>query len=38
MEQTIYTPEEWKKIERLALQEGKVCKSVKSAKKYLKSL
>ena len=35
---TLYTKEEWAKIEELALQKGKTCKSAKSAKKHLDSL
>ena len=37
-EKTPYTKEEWAKIEELASQKGKTCKSAKSAKKYLSSL
>ena len=35
---TPYAKEEWAKIEELASEKGKTCKSVKSAKKYLGSL
>ena len=35
---TPYTKEEWAKIEKLASRKGKICKSVKSAKKYIDSL
>ena len=35
---TPYTKEEWTKIEELASQKSKTCKSAKSAKKYLDSL
>ena len=37
-EKTPYTKGEWAKIEELASQKGKICKSAKSAKKYLDSL
>lgn len=33
-----YTPKEWAKIEKLASAKGKSYKSVKWAKKYIKSL
>ena len=33
-----YTPNEWQKIEKLALEEGKVCATIQSAKEHLKSL
>jgi len=34
---TPYTKEEWTKIEELASEKGKTCKSAKSAKKHLDS-
>ena len=34
-EKTPYTKEEWKKIEKLASQKGKIYKSSKSAKKHI---
>jgi len=33
-----YTPREWAKIEKLASAKGKSYKTIKGAKKYLKSL
>ena len=35
---SIYTEEEWGKIEKLAAVKGKVCKSSKAAKKHIRAL
>lgn len=37
-ERNPYTPEEWKKIEKLAFHKGKTYKSAKDAKKHIDEL
>ena len=37
-EKSPYTEEEWKKIEKLVAEKGKVYKSAEEAKKHIKSL
>lgn len=37
-EKSPYTEEEWKKIEKLVAEKGKVYKSAEDAKKHIKSL
>jgi AbrB family looped-hinge helix DNA binding protein len=38
IEKPVYTAQEWRKIERMVAEKGKVYKTVKSAKKHIKSL
>jgi len=37
-EKSVYTAKEWKKIERLVAEKGKVYKTPREAKKHVKSL
>ena len=38
IEKPIYTAKEWKKIEKLVAEKGKVYKTTEAAKKHIKSL
>ena len=38
IEKPAYTAEEWRRIENLVAEKGKVYKTVRSAKKHIKSL
>lgn len=38
IEKPVYTTKEWKKIEKLVAEKGKVYKTTKSAKKHINSL
>jgi AbrB family looped-hinge helix DNA binding protein len=38
IEKPVYTAKEWKKIEKLVAEKGKVYKTTEAAKKHIKSL
>jgi AbrB family looped-hinge helix DNA binding protein len=38
VEKPVYTAKEWKRIERLVAEKGKIYKTSKDAKKHIKSL
>jgi AbrB family looped-hinge helix DNA binding protein len=38
IEKSVYTPKEWRKIEKLVAEKGKIYKTSSAAKKHIRSL